>query len=300
MLTISMPLLKQTAKAIKKELRVTHAIALDIVAKQNGFDNWSILSNCHRQTKQIKSDRLSDDSASHYSEPLYRAIWDDSIDSMRLLLENGAKTENIHCDVATGPISALHLAAELNTPDKVELLLRYGGDPNAKDFIGRTPLFSAIVGFKGSAISSYTIKDYTKRGIHPVPDFEIPGVIDNQIAIFDVLIRHGADIQARSNDGYTLLHEAISRQNAPAIHYFLDKGLELSARDNRGYTVFHFAVQTGNADIFDFLASKVEDIKPFVMSKGGKERIGLFDLVYHWRQTGLIRHIVDKYFWQHL
>lgn len=294
MQTISIPLLKQTAKAIKKELNVTHSAALDMVARQNGFDNWSVMSSYHRQTKKIMPDRQGGEP--DYSDPLYLALYIDSVGSIRQLLENGAKTENIHCDVATGTISALHVAVEINDPDKVEALLCYGGDPNAKDWLGRTPLFRAIVGFSGRTISSYTIKDYTRRGIHPAPDFEIPSAIENQQAIFDALIRHGADISARSNDGYTLLHQAIVRQNVSAIHYFMDKGLALSAMDSRGFTVLHLAVQTGNAEIFDLLAAKIGDIRPFVMSKGRKDRIGLFDLAYLWRQTGMMKHILDNYF----
>lgn len=72
-------------------------------------------------------------------QELITAIQRQDILQVMHALQNGANpNQPINCSCG-----ALHLACYLGCPSIIELLLRYGADPGARDALGRTPLFYA-------------------------------------------------------------------------------------------------------------------------------------------------------------
>lgn len=98
--------------------------------------------------------------------------------------------------------TALHLAVCVSTfpgSPVVDLLLRHGGNPNAKDFKGRTPLFYA-----------------------PLAEYA------------EALIRAGGDVTARDHAGWTALHWAAHQGRDDVVFTLVLAGADPEARDNRG------------------------------------------------------------------
>ena len=138
-----------------------------------------------------------------------------------------------------GGLTLLHYAAAgNNAPAVVRMLLAAGADPDALDGRRRTPLH----------IAAATSRLPPARGtLHPVV-----AIFVNPLAQLlrsgeqrsrrsrargnlDLLLRAGADPNARNRDGGTPLHAAARHGGYPAtVERLLDAGADTAARDNAG------------------------------------------------------------------
>lgn len=102
--------------------------------------------------------------------------------------------------------------------DKVKKFIEEGADVNAKDEIGRVPL----------------------------------NFVKNK-AVAELLIAKGADVNARTKDGSTLLHTMAWNGNKEMVELLLENGADVNANHNKGHTPLHFAVRTGNKEVVKLL-----------------------------------------------
>ena len=116
----------------------------------------------------------------------------------------------------------LHYAASGRGPGIIQLLLDSGAVVDAVEDNGRTPLMQAgsLEGFKA-------------------------------------LQAAGADIRARANDGYTVLHRAALVADAATVQALIASGLDPNAMTNSGLRPLHFASST---EIFMALRSAGADV----------------------------------------
>ncbi|KAF8625299.1 hypothetical protein AX15_005433 [Amanita polypyramis BW_CC] len=140
--------------------------------------------------------------------------------SVALLLKRGAAVDAIN-NIGETPL----LAALCQAPC-VKLLLERGANVHAVDGTGRTPLLAACTGL-------YYYKDQGRL-------CEVYQLTISQ------LIKHGADIKARDQNGYTTLHWIFN--NAPTIKYLLDLG--------GGRTALHWVAQFGHVSPVNLLLEK--------------------------------------------
>ena len=108
--------------------------------------------------------------------------------------------------------TALHLAARLNRPDIVQLLLKYQGSKGleAQDERGYRPLHSAAV--------------------------------NNSSAVIGLLIGNGALLESRTLSGKTPLHLAVIENHKDAVQNLVMFGANLLAKDDQGKTPIDYAV----------------------------------------------------------
>jgi ankyrin repeat protein len=93
---------------------------------------------------------------------------------------------------------------------RVRALLAQGGDPNARDDDGRTPIFSAVLG--------------------------------NSVALLGLLVEARGDVNAHDDEGWTALHFA-AQENLPEIAQILiGCGADVNARDGEGRSVLSRAI----------------------------------------------------------
>lgn len=124
-------------------------------------------------------------------------------DCVSLLLSRGA---NVDARNDKGQ-SALHFAARAQSVECVEVLLKKGGcDPNSEDCEKRTPLHSAAA-----------------RTLHPCE-------------ITEMLIKWGAHVNSVDMFGYTPLHLAALNGNTQCVELLIRHGADVTARTKGGNT----------------------------------------------------------------
>ena len=73
-------------------------------------------------------------------------------------------------------------------------------------------------------------------------------------------IVNGADVNAKSNRGWTALHEAALYGHVDIVKILIEKGANVDAKDEAGRTAFHWAAWNGKVDIATFLIGKGADV----------------------------------------
>lgn len=84
---------------------------------------------------------------------------------------------------------------------------------------------------------------------------------NQNIAVYDALIKAGANPKVKGENGTNLIMEAIANDDDLKVtEYFISKGLSLSEKDANGRTVADYAAKLGNLSIIDKLIAK--GVKP--------------------------------------
>jgi ankyrin repeat protein len=121
----------------------------------------------------------------------------------------------------------LHWAASRGNLDVVNYLISKGSNTTLEDSHGSTP-----IGFAAGAGQANT-------------------------KVYDALVRGGADIKQKNQEGASLLLLAISNDKDFALtNYFISKGLSLQDADAAGNTAFNYVARTGNLDLMRALLKK--------------------------------------------
>ncbi|ESO02107.1 hypothetical protein HELRODRAFT_188577 [Helobdella robusta] len=132
-----------------------------------------------------------------------------------------AKGANIEAKSGGGRGTALHRASNWGYEKCVNILLKYGATPHARDASNRTPLMLAC--------------------IH-APDVD---------KIVKVLLNAGSDVNAISNDFKTALHYACSR--SINLNSLINSGADVNLKDIEGNTALHLAASKGNFQVLEEL-----------------------------------------------
>ncbi|HEV2224119.1 MAG TPA: ankyrin repeat domain-containing protein [Candidatus Acidoferrales bacterium] len=163
------------------------------------------------------------------------ATWD--LDTVRRIISGGM---NVDARALDSTNTALILAAsdptKLVTPARLsrfkhppdrgtfEYLLAAGANPNAKGYLGATALMRA-----------------------------------NDAFIAQALIHHGADVNAKDNDGWGALVYAIRDGNMEKIQALVNAHADVNARDNKGWTPLMYAASEGNLEATRLLVASSAD-----------------------------------------
>lgn len=152
----------------------------------------------------------------HTGNPLYGAAANGRKAMVELLLSRGA-------DVNAGVLNPLYRAISLGYTEVAEVLLANKADVNLKgsDSDGQRPLHAAAR--------------------------------DGKTSLVQLLINHGADVNAPDNNGVTPLHSAVIADALPAAKLLLASKAEVDAQNKSGDTPLHNAAQQGSADIISLL-----------------------------------------------
>ena len=84
---------------------------------------------------------------------------------------------------------------------------------------------------------------------------------NKNIAVYDALIKAGANAKIKDEDGATLMMFTIANdEDLKLVDYWTSKGLSIKDKDNYGRTLADYAAKLGNIKIIDQLAAK--GVKP--------------------------------------
>lgn len=160
-----------------------------------------------------------------------------STDILKLLLARGAKPDTrlsvlmpqkkaFGNDVITGPddMTALYRAAKAGDIPTMQLLLAAGADAKVALKDGATPLMTA-----------------SGQGLDLSDGEPTPPTDDRRKEAIQLLMDHGADLNAIDGNGLTALHYAATNGNDAVVQYLADKGAKLDLKDKLGRTALDAA-----------------------------------------------------------
>jgi Ankyrin repeats (3 copies)/Ankyrin repeats (many copies) len=156
-----------------------------------------------------------------YVRPLVAALAGEHFQTADFLRHNGADLD-VQGNFGRNP---LHAAAYSGNFEVVRILIEY--DPayiNARDEDGETPLFWASGG--------HNFKDGS---------------------VVQLLLEHGADINAQSQIGWTPLHVASFNGVLEVVRLLLEHGADVEAKDYSGKTALQIAAEEGHDEVVELL-----------------------------------------------
>lgn len=166
--------------------------------------------------------------------------------AVRSLLNSGAKVDVAAADGMT----ALIWAAHRNDSEMADLLLRAGADVKAANDYGATALYAAAANADPAMTSKLLAAGADANacllsGETPLMEAAERGNLET----LRVLLAYGANPNAReANGGQTALMWAISERQSAVTEELVRRGADVHARSNNGFTALMFAAQLGDAD----------------------------------------------------
>jgi ankyrin repeat protein len=215
------------------------------------------------------------------AKALENAIQTGDAGELRAIL--GANPELVHHRLKKN-LTPLLLAAYNRRPDIAEILLAHGA---------RLDVCSASIWGKLEALQSL-LEEAPSRARSRSPDgysaLHLASGFDQREAA-EVLLRFGADVDEASNDRHmTPLHWAAS---VPVAELLVAHGADVNAAAGNGSTALHFATASNHIAMVQWLLAHGAD--PTRKTKGGQTpwalaakmgRRDIADLLFHHRQRG--------------
>lgn len=235
---------------------------------QKGSPRWRTpLHNAceHNRTLVVKEllDKGADSNARsfHRLTPLVFAVEAENHEIVKLLVEKGADV-NLQSDAKTNERSALHVAANIVSPDIILTLLHNGADPKLVTKNGNTPLHFAVRSGCASAAALLLFHGASptamnEKGESPINLIENLGKDDHEkfTHIFECAQKKGDfgdsfSQHLRRNapiDIVSALHWAISHDLDGAVAYLLHvESHAVEARLSSGWYPLHVAARGGH------------------------------------------------------
>lgn len=147
------------------------------------------------------------------STMLGEAIRSGTLECVAFILDHGGNPRLMW----RGGRTALHVAVEVESVEKVRLLIERGGDPIALDDADCSPMLLAA-----------------RRG---------------KTALLEAMTTNNTLLELGSSDGRRPLHEAASNGHGKAVTWLLDRGVAVDAADSAGRTALHRAALGGHGEL---------------------------------------------------
>ncbi|KAJ5613453.1 ankyrin repeat-containing domain protein [Penicillium lagena] len=230
----------------------------------------SALHRCAASGQKIGAQRLLEFQADpntideHGIQPLALAIDEGHRNIIGLLLENGASLQ-------MEDFLPIHHAVSLGNYAVVQMLLEHGGDINAIDQFGCTALYQAVESglldiaellLDHGADVNMTGLDTKEARPSRISPLHAASDIDNEnMLIFDLLFKYGADPNPIDDEGKTPLHWTVTGDSVAKARVLLENGADVNARALNGETPLEIAISKGNNTLKQLLLSHRADMR---------------------------------------
>ena len=145
----------------------------------------------------------------------------------------------------------LHRAAHAGDLAAVERLLSSGADPDAVTRLGVTPLALAAGGGRAAVVGALLAAGATARRASPHGETPLMAAArSGSVEGVELLLRHGADSEIDAREGWrgqTALMWAAAEGHATVVGALAAAGADVDARSDGGFTPLAFAVRGGHA-----------------------------------------------------
>ncbi len=186
-----------------------------------------------------------------FERPLHRAVSEDDIDEVKLLLAKGANVnaKDKHYD----GITALFVAVEDGDLEMVATLLNFGAKVNAQDDEKRTALMNLDEDAKPELVQLLLNFGAKVNAVDKEGNSVLIAVSDQTDAkILQILLNHGAKVNARNKDGQTALMNAAEADNLENVRVLLAAGADVDLKNGDDDTALSL---TSNDEVKKMLAS---------------------------------------------
>ena len=192
--------------------------------------------------------------------PLHKVCCRGDVAMLQQLISSGADPK-LQSPIGT----ALHAAVLVGQYQCAKLLLEFGVDPNATAGQEKaTPLILAaesdhssvkmiklLIDYKADLNAALKTNGYT--AMHKASS-------GNHVAVAQLLIDKGADINRASNDGFVPLHMAVSSGSKEVVEVLLEAKCKLNVQDNEGLTPLMRAIHAEQFEIASDLMDYGADV----------------------------------------
>lgn len=173
--------------------------------------------------------------------PLYNAVIENNVETVRLLLRFGADVRQHNADLNT----ILHQAAHYGSEDVMQPLIDAGADLNARNSSNETPLLEAI--------------------------------LRQHFGVAKILIEAGAQVNYQGFPEETPLHSAARMGQLETVQRLIAAGAELHAKDDRDATPLMLAQEGGHEAVAQFLLSLEPTAEALASAQAEKVNAGPVD-----------------------
>lgn len=185
--------------------------------------------------------------------PLHRALNRlDNYKTIARLIKCGA---DVHAVNRNGD-TPLHGIARRGMPDPsmAALLIEHGADVNAVDTNGYTPLHRAVLEYEYADLyyefgRSCFFHSGNKSGFDSLKH-----------EMLNVLMKHGANVNAVDNHGYTLIHNLAILNNLQRVAALIEHGADVNSVNNNGSTPLLSAAKNGHLEMVTLLLRHGADV----------------------------------------
>ncbi|CAL1296328.1 unnamed protein product [Larinioides sclopetarius] len=187
--------------------------------------------------------------------PLHYAVLYGHMPVTKLLLEKGACTNAMDNIMKRTP---LMFAFQYASCDMVDELLNVNGNATNQEVLGMTYLHLAAKTGHNNAVLSFLRSnshstDYINiRGLSGFTALHL-SVLYNRLDTTKLLLKEGANLNARDNDGCTPLIIASEKGNVEIVRLLIHMKSELDSEAIGGMTALHFATLNQHEEIVDIL-----------------------------------------------
>jgi ankyrin repeat protein len=181
-------------------------------------------------------------------------------EKVRLLVAHGADvnaraTPKEADGLADTPLQAMLMRARTGGLDMAKTLLELGADPKIKDGAGRTSLaycfsIEAVELMRGYGLDPKAPQPGGQTLLHNLATMSHPprAKFPDEIAFLEFLLGLGIGINARDDEGRTLLHLAAAREDydesGPNFELLIANGADKSIKDKRGKRAFDLVAKS--------------------------------------------------------
>ncbi len=211
---------------------------------------------------------------------LHLAVRKGSRELASLLLDGGAPANIQGDENHSDGLTPLQCAVEANDLECMKLLLEKGADANMRSYDGRTPLFIAVQqGRYRAAAALIAAKARLQEGdesgrtpLHQAVKMAVDECLTDAgetnspekcpLCMIRLLLRAGADVNARGGEGNSPLHEAVYGKCLPVVKHLVEMGANVNARNDRGESPLFLAHRWDSPEIRDYLHSCGKRLSP--------------------------------------